>query len=113
MKGREKTETESPPKRAPDNTKRIANDTKDVKSAKSPTERIAKQYGVEVDLLLALVKRESTFNPKAISRNGAVGLLQLMPPTARGLGLKVPSYQNVKNRHQILILMSAFTRLKT
>ena len=93
---REKTETESSPKRAPDNTKRIANDTEVVKSAKSPTEQIAKQYGVEVDLILALVKRESTFNPKAISRNGAAGLLQLMPPTARGLGLKVPSYQNVK-----------------
>ena len=80
----------------PDNTKRIANDTEAVKNAKSPTERIAKQYGVEVDLILALVKRESTFNPKAISRNGAVGLLQLMPPTAQGLGLKVPSYQNVR-----------------
>ena len=92
----EKTQTESPPKRAPGNAKRIANDTKAAKSAKSPTEPIAKQYGVEVDLLLALVKVESTFNPKAISRNGAVGLLQLMPPTAQDLGLKVPSYQNVR-----------------
>ena len=92
----EKAKTESSPKRAPDNTKPIANDTEVVKSAKSSTEQIAKQYGVEVDLILALVKRESTFNPKAISRNGAVGLLQLMPPTARGLGLKVPSYQNVR-----------------
>ena len=97
VQGREKTETKSPPKRVPDNTKRIGNDTEVVKSAKSPTERIAKQYGVEVDLLLALVKRESTFNPKAISRNGAVGLLQLMPLTAQGLGLKVPSYQNVRS----------------
>ena len=93
---REKTETKSPPKRVPDNTKRSANDTEAVKSAKSPTEQIAKQHGVEVDLVLALVKRESTFNPKAISRNGAVGLLQLMPPTAQGLGLKVPSYKNVR-----------------
>lgn len=93
---REKAETKSPPKRAPDNTKQIINDTEVVKNVKSPTEQIAKQYGVEVDLILALVKRESTFNPKAISRNGAVGLLQLMPPTARGLGLKVPSYENVR-----------------
>lgn len=96
VKRKETTKTESAPKRAPDNTKRVANDTKAAKNAKSPTEQIAKQYGVEVDLLLALVKRESTFNPKAISRNGAVGLLQLMPPTARGLGLKVPSYKNVR-----------------
>ena len=93
---REKTETKSPPKRAPDNTKRLPNDTEATKNAKSSTEQIAKQYGVEVDLILALVKRESTFNPKAISRNGAVGLLQLMPLTAQGLGLKVPSYQNVR-----------------
>ncbi len=93
---REKTETKSPPKRAPDNTKQIASDTEATKNAKSPTEQIAKQYGVEIDLILALVKRESTFNPKAISRNGAAGLLQLMPPTARELGLKVPSYENVR-----------------
>ncbi len=92
----EKIITESRPKPAPDNTKRIANDTKAAKNAKSPTEQIAKQYGVEVDLLLALVKRESTFNPKAISHNGAVGLMQLMPPAAQDLGLKVPSYQNVR-----------------
>ena len=93
VKGGEKPQTESAPKRVADDTKRIVNDAKD---AKSPTKQIAARYGVEVELLLALVKRESTFNPKAISPNGAVGLLQLMPPTARGLGLKVPSYQNVK-----------------
>ena len=96
VKGKEKTKTESPPKRTPDNTKRVADDTKAAKNAKSPTGQIAERYGVEVDLILALVKRESTFNPKAVSPNGAVGLMQLMPPTARGLGLKVPSYQNVK-----------------
>ena len=96
VKGSKKTTTESRPKPVPDNTKRIANDTKAAKNAKSPTEQIAKQYGVEVDLLLALVKRESTFNPKAISPNGAVGLMQLMPAAAQDLGLKMPSYQNVR-----------------
>ena len=96
VKGSEKTTTESRPKPVPDNTKRIANDTKAAKNAKSLTEQIAKQYGVEVDLLLALVKRESTFNPKAISPNGAVGLMQLMPAAAQDLGLKMPSYQNVR-----------------
>ena len=96
VKSSKKTQTASPGKRAPDDTRRIANDTESAKGAKSSTEQIAKQYGVELDLLLALVKRESTFNPKAISRNGAVGLLQLMPPTARELGLKVPSYQNAR-----------------
>jgi hypothetical protein len=93
---REKPKTESAPKRAPDNTKQVATDTKAAKNAKSPTEQIAKQYGIELDLLLALVKRESTFNPKAISPTGAVGLMQLVPATARGLGLKVPAYKNVR-----------------
>ena len=96
VKRKAETKTESSPKRVPDNTNRIANDTKAAKNAKSPTGQIAKRYGVEVYLILALVKRESTFNPKAVSPNGAVGLLQLMPPTARELGLKVPAYQNVK-----------------
>ena len=93
MKVREKAKTKSPSKRDSDDTKRIVNDAKD---AKSPARRIAEQYGVEVELILALVKRESTFNPKAISPNGAVGLMQLMPPTAQDLGLKIPSYQNVR-----------------
>ena len=90
VKEREETKAERGPEREANGTKRVIND------AKSPTRRIAEQYDVEVELILALVKTESTFNPKAISRNGAVGLLQLMPPTARGLGLKVPSYENVR-----------------
>ena len=93
VKGREQTKAEKPSERGADRTKQAINDAKD---ARSPTKRLAEQYDVEVELILALVKRESTFNPKAISRNGAVGLLQLMPPTARGLGLQVPSYENVR-----------------
>jgi hypothetical protein len=93
VKEREETKVERIPERDANGTKQIINDAKDTKS---PTRRIAKEYDVEVELILALVERESTFNPKAISRNGAVGLLQLMPPTARGLGLKVPSYENVR-----------------
>ncbi len=90
VKEREGTKAERPPERKANGTKRVSN------NAKSPTRRIAEQHDVEVELILALVKTESTFNPKAISRNGAVGLLQLMPPTARGLGLKVPAYENVR-----------------
>ena len=90
---RKKIQTERLPEANTNDTKRILDDAR---VAKSPTKRIAKQYGIEVELLLALVKRESTFNPKAISRNGAVGLLQLMPPTAASLGLKVPAYKNAR-----------------
>lgn len=86
----EQTKTEKFSERGASGTRQVISD------AKSPTKRLAEQYDVEVELVLALVKRESTFNPKAVSRNGAAGLLQLMPPTARGLGLKVPSYKNVR-----------------
>ena len=91
--GKEKSKAGGPSERATDDTKPITNGAKD---AKSPTKQIAERHGVEAELILALAKTESNFNPKAISPNGAVGLMQLMPATARGLGLKVPSYQNVR-----------------
>ena len=64
------------------------------------TEQIAKQYGVELELLLAMIRVESNFQPDAISSSGAVGLTQLMPPTARELGLKVPDYENPRKPTQ-------------
>lgn len=45
--------------------------------------------GVDGRLLAALVWSESSFRPQAVSRAGAAGLSQLMPATARGLGLRV------------------------
>ena len=60
-------------------------------------EQIAKQHGIELELLLALVHVESTFNPLAVSPTGAGGLMQMMPGTARELGLKVPQYKDKRN----------------
>jgi cell wall-associated NlpC family hydrolase len=47
----------------------------------------AKQAGIDPALLGAVAWTESNFNPSAVSPAGAVGIVQLMPATARGLGV--------------------------
>ncbi|MEM9523831.1 MAG: lytic transglycosylase domain-containing protein [Pseudomonadota bacterium] len=48
---------------------------------------VARRQGVPEDLFLRLIQQESNWNPKARSRKGAIGLAQLMPATARNLGV--------------------------
>jgi hypothetical protein len=48
----------------------------------------AKAQGVDLDLVLAVIQQESSFDPKAHSSAGACGLMQLLPDTAKWLGLK-------------------------
>ena len=50
--------------------------------------KAATRYKVEPAMVMAIIMAESSYNPKAISKKGAKGLMQLMPTTARSLGVK-------------------------
>jgi soluble lytic murein transglycosylase-like protein len=49
--------------------------------------RLASMHEVREDLVVAVIRAESSFNPNALSHKGAAGLMQLMPDTARQYGV--------------------------
>lgn len=60
-------------------------------------EEAADTYGVDVNLLTAIAKQESNFTADTTSSSGAMGIMQLMPATAQGLGVSdaYDPYQNI------------------
>lgn len=68
---------------------------------------IAEKHGVDPKLFQALINQESGFNPKAVSPAGAMGLSQLMPKTAKSLGVTDPfnASQNLEGGAKYLAQM--------
>ena len=66
-------------------------------------------YGVDARLVMAILMVESGFDPNAVSRSGAVGLGQLMPGTARWMGVR-NSYDTTQNLYGMIKLLYTHAR---
>ena len=70
----------------------------------------ATQNGLSPDLVRAVIRAESGFNPRAVSPKGAMGLMQLMPATARDLGVSNPFHPGENIRGGVAYLARLMAR---
>jgi soluble lytic murein transglycosylase-like protein len=73
-------------------------------------EEHARAYGVPADLVRAVIQAESAFDPNAVSPKGAMGLMQLMPATARELGVRNPFHPEENIRGGVTYLAQLLAR---
>jgi len=66
-------------------TFRLSDCVRDPKEFEPIIDSCALEYGVDKSLVKAVIQAESGYNPNAVSRKGATGLMQLMPKTAQHL----------------------------
>ncbi len=64
---------------------RIRLSRSNVEEMATRVDRVSKKYGVSPDMIFAVIQAESSFDPLAVSERGAMGLMQLLPSTAREL----------------------------
>ena len=73
-------------------------------------EQYAKANGISPALVRAVIQAESNFNPYAVSVKGAMGLMQLMPATARELGVRDPFHPGENIRGGVTYLARLLAR---
>ena len=74
----------------------------------------ARRMGINPDFVLPMVAAESKFDPNAVSRKGAIGLMQLMPSTAKELGVNPYDIsQNIKGGLTYLKQLSSLPDIGT
>lgn len=52
-------------------------------------EQVSRKYGISPEMIYAVIRAESSFNPMALSDKGAMGLMQVLPSTAREVAARI------------------------
>lgn len=67
-------------------------------------QRLAQKYDVDPDLIHSIIRAESNYDSQAVSPKGAVGLMQLMPDTAKNYGVidRYDPYENIEGGVKLL-----------